>query len=1040
MPDMKKFLLIFLLVLVILGAGTYFYINKVFLPYKLKELITTKLQESTGRKIIYSTINFHFPKGLDILDLTIYEKDGERIFLKIPQVSFNVLLTGFIKNKNIVIPTIKIVSPSIHLERLSLTEWNFSDFQKPKAQTSSPEAPKTQGSSLPFNILVRKIILENGQIDLADMSEAEPFKESFKNIQAAATLHLNKSADLKLSFQIPERSSSVSSSGTLTLDERLLKANVVVKNLALAQYLKRFMPDSKVVINDGLISSADLAVVYSPKMITAQGHLDIQSFSMDSKDLALEHLESSISLPEFSLVSQDGRVRAKGNAKLASTKIRLKNERSLETNKANLQINELSFEKDAFDIKGNIVAEKALLHLGTGKQLSGDLSILNAIFNKRLSEITFKSDLTCPNAVLTLAPSRSVKGEVALLQNEIRFNNGNLSGQTTLDLKNADIQIAEKRFVTGDLASPRVNFSLEGTIFSVQAQGNLQNGFVQIDEEKSFKGNPKIEFSLQTDTEDPTQLIYNGQVSLIGATLKGLPKVNELNDVTGQVGFKNDFLKLNNVSLNTLDTSLKLSGTISHFDAPSINMEIVSDDVDLAKIFSLLPEEATAKIPVSLSGHTSIKANFNGTLASPQTADISCQANFKNITVNSEKLPSPVTSISGNINYSKDLIIWKDIEATYEKKIYVSAGKIIDFESPSVDMSLGSDELSLIAQVSPKNNVLDIERLHGKFLNSEFDVDGQVDVKNSSEPKPDLSLTAKIDLNDLNKLPMGLNEKIKPLKPQGIVSANGTIQGQGKNWKMWTIDLKAQSPQITFVNYPIKQLQIGYLQQDGVIDHLNIDGKVYDGELKFLSKGTLKDETLPIELALGLERMNLETLRKEQKLKVTDLQGMLSFDLVLNGPLLRQEKLKGSGYVTVSEGILWEWNILKGIFGALLIPEFQNVIFTDAHADFTVDNRKVSTQNAQLISKSVTLDAKGWIDFDKNIDFDVNPVFSEVALLASDSLRKAPTNLLTQSIGIHITGTIKDPKFRADTSVKKVIQNTTGVITDTIKGVIDQVF
>ncbi|MCK5083390.1 MAG: hypothetical protein KAR31_10825, partial [Candidatus Omnitrophica bacterium] len=146
------------------------------------------------------------------------------------------------------------------------------------------------------------------------------------------------------------------------------------------------------------------------------------------------------------------------------------------------------------------------------------------------------------------------------------------------------------------------------------------------------------------------------------------------------------------------------------------------------------------------------------------------------------------------------------------------------------------------------------------------------------------------------------------------------------------------------------------------------------------------------------------------------------------------------GSLNITDGHLWQWNILDGMSKVLFIPEFKNFVFTEARSDFTIGGRRILTKNAQMTSKSATLDGKGWIDFGQNLNFNIKPTFSRLAILQSESLKKGITSILTQTDGylnISLTGTLEKPKFRVEKNPIKIIEGAIGDTTSTLKGVLE---
>ena len=70
---MKKKIILGALAFLILGGIVLFiYINTVFLPVKLKEIIITKSQEFLGRKVTFDKLDYHFLQGFVVEKFTIY--------------------------------------------------------------------------------------------------------------------------------------------------------------------------------------------------------------------------------------------------------------------------------------------------------------------------------------------------------------------------------------------------------------------------------------------------------------------------------------------------------------------------------------------------------------------------------------------------------------------------------------------------------------------------------------------------------------------------------------------------------------------------------------------------------------------------------------------------------------------------------------------------------------------------------------------------------------------------------------------------------
>ena len=93
-----------------------------------------------------------------------------------------------------------------------------------------------------------------------------------------------------------------------------------------------------------------------------------------------------------------------------------------------------------------------------------------------------------------------------------------------------------------------------------------------------------------------------------------------------------------------------------------------------------------------------------------------------------------------------------------------------------------------------------------------------------------------------------------------------------------------------------------------------------------------------------------------------------------------------------------------------------------------------------MISQPVVINGKGWIDFDKNLHFDVTPQLNEIVILKSKSSKKGTTSLVGGIISIEVSGNIDKFDCKAKISPVKAIKNATEYLMEGLKGIFDGVF
>lgn len=280
-------------------------------------------------------------------------------------------------------------------------------------------------------------------------------------------------------------------------------------------------------------------------------------------------------------------------------------------------------------------------------------------------------------------------------------------------------------------------------------------------------------------------------------------------------------------------------------------------------------------------------------------------------------------------------------------------------------------------------------------------------------------------------------------------------KGKVQKWKNSALAVSFKDADISLWGYHFHDVALRLEQGEQGFSELNISGYFYDGKFSLISRTNMKQDDLPFKLSVLLKNTNLAEMKKDSRWRKRDISGSLSLDLNLAGPLKKPKRIRGDGTIVIHDGHLWEFNLLKGLWGTLLIPELEDIVFTEASTDFTVENNRAVTKNLSLKSQPVDLLGEGWIDLDRSISFTITPRIKESAILNSRSIKKAPTSLLAllaEDIRIRVSGTLSRPEFRKIILPVQVINRATGAVKDVagtvikdvleegIKGILKEIF
>lgn len=241
---MKKKILPFLFILIVLIAFGIVYLNNVVLPTKLKYLIINSLKEQTKKEVSLESLRFNIFKGLVIRNLIIYDKENTIFQLK--EASCTFLIPPIFK-KTLVISAVKLNYPNVFLQRRSDGTFNLSDLfpnQNPSAQNAK------------FKILIRKIYVKGASIHFQDNTLSPPFTKEIENLDLILALSLPASVKFSFTSKVKAKPTMLlKASGEFIIPTKELTAKITLKDFS-PQDFSNYYESTGISISQGFISSA----------------------------------------------------------------------------------------------------------------------------------------------------------------------------------------------------------------------------------------------------------------------------------------------------------------------------------------------------------------------------------------------------------------------------------------------------------------------------------------------------------------------------------------------------------------------------------------------------------------------------------------------------------------------------------------------------------------------------------------------------------------------------------------------------------------
>ena len=281
------------------------------------------------------------------------------------------------------------------------------------------------------------------------------------------------------------------------------------------------------------------------------------------------------------------------------------------------------------------------------------------------------------------------------------------------------------------------------------------------------------------------------------------------------------------------------------------------------------------------------------------------------------------------------------------------------------------------------------------------------------------------------------------LRPDGTLANEIYFKGRINEPAGWELGLKVSSPMLKVWDYHFKDLSFNLKLDNNVIAIPLLTAYPYNGVLNSSFKMDLSGEGAPYSMDFRLKGINVNGLAQDSELKNKNIYGKLDSELFLKG--YGGGMITGGGSISISEANLGPMPILSPLLGNIygiiryMLPGLKSIEISSGSCDFVIENRKIITDNLLLWGDILNIKARGYIDFDKNLNFDVENEFKEISEEIAD-WRKTIVEMVAgfgKFIGrARLVGTLSKPKWKFEyfSSFKNVIG---GKINDVLKDIFE---
>lgn len=955
---MRRIVIIPLIVFLLIGAlaAGWLALARLLAPERIRRFAESAATQALGRQVTIQGARFHLWHGFLLEQVVVSEAAGygQTPFLEVERISGGFLLLPLFKERQLIIPTLRILRPRIRLIQSADGRWNIQELL-PKKPKETPEEEKKP----PLQVLTPKILLVGGHLRI--QPQPGPWLEQLQLENVDAEFHLSLQEKIEGSIKGTLQSSPpypILLEGHYDLKER--RYQVRLDTAFALEALREYLPPSASDALRQLEGSTAIHLELSGKPegpLAAQGSLEAQGFRVEfphpirtgwttqpqdtlqaQGNLQL-HLEGTVPWPPREAFWKKMRYRAVLNGCEATP---LPFVSSLQG-----MVGEIQLDSDGFRTE----QLKASLPSGLPFTLSGTVQsdpaqTVSFVLESRFSPRQLKP-LLPPDE--RLRPLEEATGEIELhLTGEGRLKPAvAIRPVGSLQLHAVCLPLPQTSPLPGlgriQEISGEIRLSAEG-LQTEALTARLPSG-AALSLEGSLANNPgrSTTFKIQTSLPAEEILAYLGPDSAVA----------QVRDLAGSVDL-------------TIIGSGELAPTPTL--APVVTATLRDVSLTLPNGQPLRGTTGQIRLHLDLATFSGLQGTFMDRPLRLEGALV----NFKQPEIDAE-------------------VGWGDLSA----KLQLTAGpQRIRLHSLAGRLGDGTFRaLGEVDRVTPEPEQPDAKPVWMGNLFMECDLQAKA-LESLLAPPPPWWNT---------------------LKPQGRIAARAVLKGDLSQPRAWDLDLKADSRSLTLQGIPLKEIHLEFRQEADRLWLRETQARLGEGWITLSAAAQRNGADLPWEGSLQMQEVALEILAQALQWKASNLSGKLSLEWKGQGQGMKRETWKGPGAVQIREGRILELPFLGPFASILGLSNMERFIFEEAQGAFTLADGEVRTQNLQLHAAQATLLIQGSGGFLQGIE---SPIRWRITpQWRRDSDQKGKRSKLEQVIAtgtrllageIQVTGTWKE--------------------------------
>ena len=509
--DMKKLVFLLIIVIIIISAWLgQIYINRVFIPQKLRPLLAEKLSAQLERKVEFEFIGYKVFEGFTLKKVRLFNKapSDDEVLLDIEKIRFNILIPPILKSRKIIIPAVYLDSPTVHLK-----------YEPGKTPNLLETEPSVETEITP---MTTNLIIKNGTLLVEDSGKEPPLQIKISNINAALGLSLPQKIKFSLEGFIKnsdQTQTSLTINGSYNLKNSSFTAESKLENILLTEYVN-YLPNLPFSILKARVEKLEISTQKDSDWINSKYIAAAEDINLAKDELVI--LVAGVASGEFKFNPAEKKLTHQGQIDISQG-----------------AISGIPFVKEATNIKANLRLSPDSLRINnlTAETLGSFLEINGEVnnFNQPDLDLTlkignssfgFKGKLDIKE---NASPSFNLEGPLSLNLKELKQISaaagqnlkipdldGNLEGSFNISGSSADITGSQIR-LKGQSPQIKIDrFKFDGLSLDCRQKDKQ----IQLDlSSKAYQGT--LKFSANFNTNNP-QIDYSANLSVKNLDLEKL--------------------------------------------------------------------------------------------------------------------------------------------------------------------------------------------------------------------------------------------------------------------------------------------------------------------------------------------------------------------------------------------------------------------------------------------------------------------------------------------------------------------------------------